>query len=302
MAATATTSSTRTPSGRGRRPRQGSPAAAAGVLRARLMAVQLCLRGVAAGHVSRDDVHELRVATRRASAAVDIVRTLMPRRCRRWLERSLRRIRRAAGPVRDLDLVAAADLPTSFVEVVGRRRARAGRRLQACARRFRVDLWRNTAAEAVDAVAEAPSASVIRRHVHRRLRSISVRFVKRADRRLRRGRSLHRLRIAGKKLRYALELSAAIVRLPRSDEGEVVLRRIQDRFGTATDDAAVAAFVRHWADDDADRESRRALVAAQERASKRARKAKRACVDWWTSARRERVLRQLAAAIAGRSA
>lgn len=302
MAATATTSSTRTPSGRGRRPGQGSPAAAAGVLRARLMAVQRCLRAIAAGPVSRDDVHELRVATRRASAAVDIVRTLMPRRCRRWLERSLRTIRRAAGPVRDLDLVASAGLPSSLVKLVARRRARAGHRLQAYARRFRLTLWRNTAAWAVGAVAEAPSASVIRRQVHRRLQSISVRFVERADRRLRRGRSIHRVRIAGKKLRYALDVAAAIVLLPRRDEGEVVLQRIQDRFGTATDDAAVAAFMRHWADEDHDRQSRRAVAAAQEQTSKQARKAKRTCVDWWTSARRERVLRKLAAAIGGRSA
>ena len=300
MPATSTTGPVGTAAGRRRRSRQGSPSASAGVLRARLAAVQRSLGGVAEGNVSRDDVHELRVAARRAAAAVDVVRALVPRQCRRWLKGSLKKLRRAAGRVRDLDLLASAGLGPALVKVVARRRSRAGRQLQAFARRFPVGVWRKVAGEAVAGVAGAMSAAVVRREVDRRLRSISARFVKRADRRLRHERSIHRLRIAGKKLRYALEVSASIVPLSGGDQGEVVLRRIQDRFGTAMDHAAVATALRDWADEEADGGSRRAVRAAQDRASKQARKAKRACVDWWTATRRKRFLRRLEMAIGGR--
>jgi len=302
MPATSTTSPVRTAAACRRRSRQGSPSASAGLLRARLAAVQRCLRGVAAGNVSRDDVHELRVATRRASAAVDVVRALVPRRCRRWLKRSLRKLRRAAGRVRDLDLMAGAGLVPALVKVVARRRTRAGRQLQAFASRFPVGVWRKAAGEAVTGVAGAASAAVVHREVDRRLRSITARFVKRADRRLRHERSIHRLRIAGKKLRYALEVSASIVPVSRGDEGEVLLRRIQDRFGTAMDHAVVAASLRGWADEEADSGRRRAVLAAHERTSKQARKAKRACLDWWTVARRKRFLRRLEMTVDGRPA
>jgi CHAD domain-containing protein len=204
--------------------------------------------------------------------------------------------------VRDLDLMAGAGLVPALVKVVARRRTRAGRQLQAFASRFPVGVWRKAAGEAVTGVAGAASAAVVHREVDRRLRSITARFVKRADRRLRHERSIHRLRIAGKKLRYALEVSASIVPVSRGDEGEVLLRRIQDRFGTAMDHAVVAASLRGWADEEADSGRRRAVLAAHERTSKQARKAKRACLDWWTVARRKRFLRRLEMTVDGRPA
>lgn len=298
MAATTTTGIARAASGRRRRSAQRATAAA--VLRARLGAVQRCLRGAAAGKVSSADVHRLRIATRRASAAVDVVRTLLPRRCRRWLKGALRKIRRAAGRVRDLDILAAADLRPPLSNAVVRRRAQAGNRLQRCASRFCADVWKRHAGEAVDAVGKPLASSTIRHHVDRRLRLLTDRFARRADCRLRRDQAIHRIRVAGKKLRYAIEASASIIAVPQGDEGEAVLRRIQDRFGAATDCVAVVAMLRRWADDEPDTDTRRAVVSARRRESKRAKKQKRACVDWWTSGRRDRLIRRLVDAIARR--
>lgn len=50
-------------------------------------------------------VHQLRVATRRAIAAIDAFRDLLPTKRADWFTKQLRRIRRAAGEARDLDVL-----------------------------------------------------------------------------------------------------------------------------------------------------------------------------------------------------
>jgi CHAD domain-containing protein len=67
----------------------------------------LVLRTLAAKK-SADDieyVHQLRVATRRASAAVQIFAELLPKRKSRLINRRLRELRQAAGEARDLDVL-----------------------------------------------------------------------------------------------------------------------------------------------------------------------------------------------------
>jgi CHAD domain-containing protein len=50
-------------------------------------------------------VHQLRVSTRRAMAALDIFRDLLPPRRTGWLTKQLKKVRRAAGTARDLDVL-----------------------------------------------------------------------------------------------------------------------------------------------------------------------------------------------------
>src|SRR2546421_3740321 len=62
-----------------------------------------------AAHLAEHDVehvHRLRVATRRAVAALKLYRKLLPKKPARWMKKRLRKIRRAAGDARDLDVLA----------------------------------------------------------------------------------------------------------------------------------------------------------------------------------------------------
>jgi CHAD domain-containing protein len=79
--------------------------AARRVLRARLEVVAAYLPR-AANEADRDpeNVHQLRVSTRRAGAAVRIFRDCLPGKTHRDVRRRLRRIRRAAGATRDWDV------------------------------------------------------------------------------------------------------------------------------------------------------------------------------------------------------
>src|SRR5262245_59267031 len=82
-------------------------AAARQSLEDRLSAVHFWLP-VAARNLSHDGepVHQLRVSTRRASAALKLYRDWLPRDRYRWLTRRLHKIRRAANVARDLDVLA----------------------------------------------------------------------------------------------------------------------------------------------------------------------------------------------------
>src|SRR5262245_18382639 len=62
-----------------------------------------------AAHLAEYDiehVHQLRVATRRAVAAVKLYRECLPDKLRLWIKKRLRRIRGSAGDTRDLDVLA----------------------------------------------------------------------------------------------------------------------------------------------------------------------------------------------------
>ncbi len=53
-----------------------------------------------------EHVHRLRVATRRATAALELYKTCLPHNSHRWMKKRLRKIRRAVGDARDLDVLA----------------------------------------------------------------------------------------------------------------------------------------------------------------------------------------------------
>lgn len=271
-------------------------------LRSRLAAVGVEIGRVAAGDVSSADVHRLRVIVRRATATIDALRPLLPRKVRRWFRRTLRAIRRAAGPVRDLDVIAdnlLAEPSAAFLpRALRRRRAAAERRLTSFAGGFRHDAWRRRIALMVDAI-NGPR-SPVRRRLLRRLRTIATRFVKQGDRRIRRSRSIHRIRIAGKKIRYALEAASGIIPVVRGEACERQLRQIQDRFGDVTDRSAIVEALRRWADSESDARTRQCLVVMHEAESRREQKAQRACRRWWTVSKRRRITKVLAQAT-GRS-
>jgi CHAD domain-containing protein len=49
-----------------------------------------------------ENVHQLRVFTRRSAAAMEIFADWLPRRRGRWMHKQLKRVRKAAGEARDL--------------------------------------------------------------------------------------------------------------------------------------------------------------------------------------------------------
>jgi hypothetical protein len=78
---------------------------AAQTLRTRFDAVWMKLRASCAMPDTVEHVHQLRVATRRTLAAFEAFHAVIPAKRRDWFEKRLRRLRRAAGEARDLDVL-----------------------------------------------------------------------------------------------------------------------------------------------------------------------------------------------------
>src|SRR5271168_1372640 len=78
---------------------------AARTLRVRLNAVRYYLDLAADCPDDIEHVHELRVWSRRAAAALRLYHDLLPSHCARWIGKQMRRLRRAASTARDFDVL-----------------------------------------------------------------------------------------------------------------------------------------------------------------------------------------------------
>ncbi|MBY0230430.1 MAG: CHAD domain-containing protein [Gemmataceae bacterium] len=225
--------------------------AARHVLELRLGAVAEWLpKALAGAHSETENVHQLRVSTRRADAALRIFRMCLPGRAFRTARGRLRSIRRAAGGARDWDV---------FIQAM---RERAGRKL-APVEKAGIDFLlayalgqRHAAQGALDALAEerpTPFAGLMAATVDEvrpshaegeeslgdiagpALARLSSELAEAASRDLADYELLHRVRIAGKRLRYAMEVfghcrdAAFREKLyPRVEEMQEILGRAND--------------------------------------------------------------------------
>lgn len=290
------------------------PAQAAGpVVRAalagRLAAVEHYLEATTPDEVhDPEHVHQLRVATRRADAAVRAFADFLPPRKARKMRRALRKIRRAAAEARDHDVMAmryatpCADVPDAAQEwlwsrIVDARRAahpgvdevyrrRAAGNFAARSQRLldRVR-WRGSGAEpafaalAVEAVVQAGDECFGA-----------------ARGRPRRAAALHLLRIAAKRFRYAIELFAAAAP-PMRDDVYSQIERVQEMLGKANDHAVAAERIARWRKHCARGGSALpdGIDELVKREKKKAAAARDAFLKWWTRDKAEALERRFAA-------
>lgn len=266
-----------------------------------------------------EDVHRLRVATRRSLVAIELFGDLLDGREREWFERQLRGIRRTAGEARDLDVLverlgrdprASVKPPASAngrclsaAEVRDRKRlqrllAMLGRQQESSRRPIRelqgklVDRdWPSR----VDRLVE-PLGSGGRRpfgkHARRRLAPFMRRFFRTADSRHRDAEDLHELRIEGKKLRYALEICGVVFDAKQRTRCLDAIAELQKRLGDFTDHAAAADRFGRWRRQKAARACRAELSTLHRQESKLADEARRTFTKWWTPRRRRSLCRR----------
>jgi CHAD domain-containing protein len=217
------------------------------VLTARFVTVREALDRVFR-HAAAEPVHKLRVATRRATAALDGFAEWLPRKTYRTTRRWLRDIRQAAGFARDWDvfsgLVSALPVAQPGVEAVlgwaAAQRGVAQAAIDALAEHHPAELNRLMAA-AVAAVTrpkgDAPRtlADLAQTKVGNDVAELSaaVAHEPMTD------AHLHEVRIAGKRLRYTLELFERVIPADRLDPLTARVKALQDVLGRFND-AAVA--------------------------------------------------------------
>ena len=213
---------------------------------------------LAAGKYQQDveHVHQLRTSCRRAASAIEAFRPLMSGKPKA-LGRLLRQIHQAAGPARDTDVLLARF----------ERQSPADENLDYVIARLK--LQRESAQKALVKVAEKSQPGKLKKAAQRTLDSLG-----RGDRDARQvsfgqfGRDalqaasqavfqltnvsqptiaqLHQLRIAGKRLRYSIELFHGV--FPSELRGKVypLVEELQDRLGRLNDHATAQAMFQNW--------------------------------------------------------
>jgi CHAD domain-containing protein len=163
--------------------------------------------------IEPDAVHRMRVAAGRLSVWLELG-------ARRSLRSDLRRLRRSAAAVRDLDVLGSRDAEAAWLETLRQERAAEAASLKAAASSPRVQAL-------LDALAVVPEPDPV--HVRSAIQHMKRR-VQRAGDRLEedgeRNRALHRLRRRVRRLRYALEWMGA---------DSTDLRELQGHLGTLND-------------------------------------------------------------------
>jgi CHAD domain-containing protein len=197
-------------------------------------------------------VHRLRVATRRAAAALRAFEDMASKPRTREIERALRKARQAAGAARDLDVLAAR-LATEgtwpqTVRFIGKLRDKVQRPLQRVQKKLKRRGFQNQARKLVRSIrwrGSPPEPSYVD-FARTALRPSVDRFFAASAEDLSHTEALHAMRIAGKQLRYDMELYAAAFDHSFRTEFHEVFKEVQDKLGAINDHATAAVLFDHW--------------------------------------------------------
>jgi len=278
-------------------------------------------------HDEPQRIHRLRVATRRALAAIEVFHSVIPRKRARWFVRRLHELRRAAGKARDLDVLAhrfyetvpistKQTAPLSGISAQTRARTRllamlACQRDEACRPisvvyeqllnadwSRRVEQLLEELCNQQDSDCEESFGDYGRRHFKPMVES----FFAITDRRLHGINQLHAFRIKVKQLRYTMEVFLSVFQPLERVRCCDALEKVQETLGTFTDNAAAADRLRRLENCSATDWDRSILENLLRETSQQTDVARREFVTWWSASRRRSLKRKLTRVLRTQSA
>jgi CHAD domain-containing protein len=209
-------------------------------------------------------VHQMRVWSRRAVAAIGVYRKLLPKRRRAWIKDQLNWIRRASNDARDDDVFAQSlatdsDNPgaVKLIEKVHSHRQQSQTPIFEVYRQLvKTGAFERRAAKLLARVrlrGEAGPNEKLSEWATERMRPRLRKFFAAGSADLSDVSALHQFRICGKKLRYAIELLAGAFTDEIRAVAHPLLRNLQDRLGEVNDHATARVRLKNWieqSDDD----------------------------------------------------
>jgi CHAD domain-containing protein len=268
------------------------------VLRARLKAVWRWLR--LAANPSGDEienVHELRVATRRAMASIQIFSDLLPAARAEWFQKKLKKTRQTAGSVRDLDVLSSRLRSSeeqhqepglkSLIARVEEERRHAQPAINELRHKLKSHGFTHRRKKLVRRIERASEskATDFLSAAQVGLRPLVVNFFAAAEGDFECISALHQFRIAGKELRYAMEVFAAAFVPEFRDELYPAIERLQELLGTVNDHANAQNSYLGWLDKTQDEAERLVLGKLIATESTALRDSIHHFREWWTPAR-----------------
>ena len=233
--------------------------AAGEAVQSRLISVldQLPLAAEAADETI-EHVHQLRVATRRTQIALRLFADSLPRRRRRWWTRQLKRIRDAAARARDLDVLILRLAPESdqdeagplhmIVQDLQRQRKEAQLPLRDAYKRSEHKHYKRKLDKLIERIGwrgegDEPRFGCVARQ---KLAPLVEAFFAAGAADLANPQHLHQMRIAGKRLRYAIELLASAFDVRLRDDLYPQFTQIQEDLGQINDHVVAKNLFDGW--------------------------------------------------------
>jgi CHAD domain-containing protein len=257
-----------------------------------------------------EKVHQLRVATRRAIAALKLYRDWLPADGYRWLSERLKKIRRAAGAARDLDVLAEwmrielNGQSGSILAMVADERAAAQPKIMAVAdkceqeNRYRRKMYGLLTGVRPRGKRQKTQDVSFHNWAETQLGQAAEEFFAALPNQNSDLSALHQFRIRGKQLRYTLELLSSGFGRELRDVQYPVVQKLQEQLGRINDCVAADGRLRRWRrkiDSPVDREIVDKLIERQHAELDEAIGKYR---SWWTTERTE-ALRQGLAGLLG---
>jgi len=269
---------------------------AAQTLRKRFDAVWMQLRATCAMPDNAEHVHQLRVATRRTLAAFDAFHILIPAKRRDWFEKRLRRLRRAAGEARDLDVLTerlthdnAARARSRLVAMLSKQRHTSRTPIREQFEKLVDAGWTSRVDRLLEDIYNRRRQPRFRAFARRRFKPMIASFFEKADHKLRNGDEIHSLRIEGKKLRYSLEIFASVFPARALARCQGSLEQLQKTLGKFTDHASAADRFGRWARSADSGPNRDMLASLCDDENRQADIARKAFSKWWSPVRRRSI-------------
>jgi CHAD domain-containing protein len=242
-------------------------------------------------------VHQLRVATRRAIAALKLYRDWLPNGRRRWFTKRLKEIRQAAGDARDLDVLFTrlkkelGDQHVEILQLIADHRNAAQPDIVAVADRCQADnRFQQRSYELLQKikprdVAAAAADSSFLTCAGSRLHTVAEKFFDAQPAGDADWSALHQFRLAGKKLRYTMELLAPAFGSELREKQYPIVQELQEKLGTINDYVAAGEILQKLREKSSVSSTKNqidALVREQEMSRERAISEYR---EWWTDER-----------------
>lgn len=254
------------------------------VLRLRLGSVVDALATLQHTPIESEVLHDARVACRRAEAALRIGRDLLPDRQVAWLRTHLRRLRRACNSARDIDVLRewlAAQRRSPVVrklrkKLKHKRRVDQSQIVELTKSLIRKRRFATHANRAIQTDHDRSHAESWHSFVARRLLDEFTNLLGALPTDADHPGQLHRLRIAGKRLRYACEFVSEVVPAAQFDSLQELLKQMQDRLGQLHDTVVRLECLRHQAKHATGKKLRRDSADERDRLTEEWR-------DWWSS-------------------
>jgi CHAD domain-containing protein len=253
-----------------------------------------------------EHVHQLRVYSRRAAAVMEAFECFLPRKRGKWLGKKLRKIRKAAGAARDLDVLqmrwsdnvrhAPSSQAALLLEQIKRRRQQAQGPITEIYWKLSGKQFNRRVKKLLKRVRSRKKAACGGRFecfARVAMERVFEPYLEAAEGQLQDAAAMHAFRIRSKQVRYAMEIFGSAFDDEFRKELYPLIETLQNRLGAINDHVTAQSYFAAWHAEVESPAVRTALENGMDREQADLESSSREFLAWWTAERRDDLCRRL---------